>query len=149
MKNQSICLNALITQSKLPIMIQTQIRATNMRWGGMTLKSLQPCLVLMPNTTIYNNDSHTEIAKQKCDDQIWMTEREILQEITNKQSTWTWCKSINLLQCFNNSIQISNNDANTNQSNQYEMRRDDLKKFATLFRVNADYNYSWQLTLTL
>ncbi len=29
-------------------------------------------------------DSHTIIAKQKCDDQIWMTGREILQEITNK-----------------------------------------------------------------
>ncbi len=25
------------------------------------------------------------IAKQKCDDQIWMTGREILQEITDKQ----------------------------------------------------------------
>ncbi len=32
-------------------------------------------------------DSHTKIAKHKCDDQIWMTGREILQEITNKQLT--------------------------------------------------------------
>ncbi len=31
--------------------------------------------------------THTKIAKQKCDDQIWMTEREILQEISNKQFT--------------------------------------------------------------
>ncbi len=29
-------------------------------------------------------DSHTIIAKQKCNDQIWMTGREILQEITDK-----------------------------------------------------------------
>jgi hypothetical protein len=37
-------------------------------------------------------------------------------------------KSINLPQCINNSsIQTSNNDANTNPSNQYEMRREDLK----------------------
>ncbi len=35
-------------------------------------------------------NSHTIIAEQKCDDQIWMTGREILQEITDKQSTWTW-----------------------------------------------------------
>jgi hypothetical protein len=35
-------------------------------------------------------DSHTVIAKQKREDQIWMTGREILQEISNKQSTWTW-----------------------------------------------------------
>ncbi len=34
--------------------------------------------------------SHTIIAKQKCDDQIWMNGREILQEITNNQSTPTW-----------------------------------------------------------
>jgi hypothetical protein len=39
-------------------------------------------------------------------------------------------------------IQTSNNDTNTNPSNQYEMRRDDLKKFATLSRANAKYNYS-------
>jgi hypothetical protein len=44
-------------------------------------------------------------------------------------------------QCFNNSIQTSNNDKNTNPSNQYEMRRDDLEKFATLSHVNAKYNY--------
>ncbi len=29
------------------------------------------------------------------------------------------------------------------------MRRDVLKKFATLSRANAEYNYSPQLTLTL
>jgi hypothetical protein len=31
MSNQSTCLNASITLSRLPIMMQTQIRATNMR----------------------------------------------------------------------------------------------------------------------
>ncbi len=31
-------------------------------------------------------------AKQKCDDQIWTTEREILQRITIQQLTWTWCE---------------------------------------------------------
>ncbi len=149
MKNQLICLNASITQSKLPIMIQTKIRATNMRWGGTTLKSLQPCLCQCWIQLFATIDSHTIIAKQKCDDQIWMTEREILQEITNKQATWTWCKinqSASMLQWLN---PTSNNDANPNPSNQYEMRRDDLKKFATLSRVNAKYNYLRQLTLTL
>jgi hypothetical protein len=55
MNNQLTCLNASITLSKLPIMMQTQIQATNMRWGGTTLKSLQACLVPMPNTTICHN----------------------------------------------------------------------------------------------
>ncbi len=58
-------------------------------------------------------------------------------------------KPDDLPQCFNNSIQTSNNDTNTNPSNQYEMRRDDLKKFATLSHANAEYTYSRQLTLTL
>ncbi len=83
-----ICLNASITQSKLPIMMQTHLQATNMRWGGTTLKSLQPCLVSMPNTTIRDN----WLSHYNCQTEmwIWMTGREILQEITNKQSTWTW-----------------------------------------------------------
>ncbi len=89
--------------------------------------------------------------------------------INAKQFVWihsTWChfndfplngesstidfndKPDDLLQCFNNSIQTSNNDTNTNPSNQYEMRRDNLKKFATLSRANAEYNYLRQLTLT-
>ena len=41
----------------------------------------------MPNTTIATIDSHTIIAKQKSNDQIWMTGSEILKEMTNKQST--------------------------------------------------------------
>jgi hypothetical protein len=79
-----------------------------------------------------------------------MTEREILskREPTNSRLELDE-KSINLPQCFNNLIQTSNNDADTNPSNQYEMRRDNLKKFATLSHVNAKYNYSQQLTLTL
>ncbi len=58
-------------------------------------------------------------------------------------------KPDDLPQCFNNSIQTSNNDTNTNPSNQYEMRRGDLKKFATLSCAHAEYNYVRQLTLTL
>ncbi len=87
---QLTCLNASITLSKFPTMMQTQIQATNMRWGGTTFKSSQPCLMPMPNTVI----SHSwpdYVAKQKCDDQIW-TGRKILQEITLQQSAWTWCK---------------------------------------------------------
>ncbi len=34
-------------------------------------------------------DFHTKITKQKCDDQIWMTGREILKEITDNKSTGT------------------------------------------------------------
>ncbi len=81
MWNHSTCLNASITQSKFPIIMQTQIRATNMRWGGMTLKSLQPCLVPMSNIAIGHSWLSHFVAKQKCDNQIW-TGREILQEIT-------------------------------------------------------------------
>ncbi len=67
MWNQSTCLNAWITLSKLPIMKQTQIWATNMRWGGMTLKSLQPSLVPMPNTTIY----HSWLSHYNCQTEMW------------------------------------------------------------------------------
>ncbi len=52
MWNQSTCLDASITLTKLPIMMQTQIQAHNMRWGERTFKSLQPCLLPMSNTTI-------------------------------------------------------------------------------------------------
>jgi hypothetical protein len=54
-----------------------------------------------------------------------------------------------LPQCFDNSIQTSNNDTNTNPSNQYKVRRDDIKKNVTLSCANAKYNYLQQLTLTL
>ncbi len=69
-------------------MMQTQIQATNMRWGEMTLKSSQPCLVSMPNTTICNN----WLSHYNCQTEMWcqIWRREILQEISNKQSTWTW-----------------------------------------------------------
>ncbi len=67
MWNQSICLNASITLSKLPIMMQTQIRATNMRWGGTTLKTLQPCLVPMSNTTI----GHSWLSHYNCQTETW------------------------------------------------------------------------------
>ncbi len=85
--NQLICLNASITLCKLPKMIQTQIRATNMRWGGTNLKNLLSCLVPMSNTAIGHSWLSHFVAKQKCDDQIW-TGREILQEITVQQLTW-------------------------------------------------------------
>ena len=58
-------------------------------------------------------------------------------------------QTINQIQFFKNPIQTSINDASTNPSNQREMRRDNLKKFATLSCVNAEYNYLRQLTLTL
>ncbi len=91
MWNQSTCHNASITLSKFPIMMQTQIWATNMRGGGMGLKSLQPCLLPMSNTTIGHSWLSHFVAKHKCEDQIW-TGREILQEITVQQLTWTWCE---------------------------------------------------------
>jgi hypothetical protein len=46
----------------------------------------------MPIQLFATIDIQTKIAKQKYDDQIWTTGREILQEITNKQSAWTWWK---------------------------------------------------------
>jgi hypothetical protein len=138
MWNQLTCLNASITLSKLPIMMQTQIQATNMRWGGRTLKSLQPWMGQCQIQLFATVDSHTIIAKQKYDDQIPI----------NKQLELD-VKSTDLPQCINNFFQTSNYDANTNPSNQYEMRRDNLKKFATMSRANAEYNYLPQLTLTL
>ncbi len=50
-------------------------------------------------------------------------------------------------QFFKNPFQTSINDASTNLSNQCEMRREELKKFATLSRVNAEYNNLQQSTL--
>ncbi len=117
-------LNASINLSKFPIMMQTQIQATNMRWVGRTFKSLQPYLVPMPNTFIGNNWLSHNIAKQKYDDQLW-TGREILQEITVQQLTWNRCE-ISQPASVNNSIQISNYNANTDPSNQYETRRDNF-----------------------
>ncbi len=67
MWNQSICLNASITLSQLPIMIQTQIQATNMRWGVMILKSLQPCCVPMSNTAI----GHNWLSHHNCQTEMW------------------------------------------------------------------------------
>jgi hypothetical protein len=58
-------------------------------------------------------------------------------------------KPDDLPQCFNNSIQTSYNNTNTNPSNQHKIRRDDIKEFATLSCANAKYNYLRQLTLTL
>ncbi len=65
--NQSTCLNASITLSGFPSLMQTQIRATNMRWGGMTLISLQPCLVPMLNTTIH----HNQLSHYNCLTEMW------------------------------------------------------------------------------
>ncbi len=67
MWNQLTCLNASITLSKLPIMMQMQIWATNMRWGGKNLKSLQLCLVPMPNTTI----RHSWLSHYNCQTEMW------------------------------------------------------------------------------
>ncbi len=67
MWNQPTCLNASITLSKLPIMMQTQIQAPNMRWGGTTLKSSQPCLVPMPNTAI----CHNWLSHYNCQTEMW------------------------------------------------------------------------------
>ncbi len=67
MTSQIIYLNASITLSKLPTIMQTQIRAANMRWGGTTLKSLQPCLMPMPNTTI----CHSWLSHYNCQTEMW------------------------------------------------------------------------------
>ncbi len=67
MWNQSTCLNASTTLTKLPIMMLIQFRATNMRWGGRTLKSLQPCLMPMPNTTIGNS----WLSHYNCQTEMW------------------------------------------------------------------------------
>ncbi len=67
MWNQSTSLNASITLTKFPIMMQTQIQATNMRWVGTTIKSLQPCLVPMSNTSI----GHSWLSHYNCQTEMW------------------------------------------------------------------------------
>ncbi len=67
MWSQLTCLNASITVSKLPIMMQTQSRAIKMRWGGTTLKSLQPFLVPMPNTTT----CRSWLSHYNCQTEMW------------------------------------------------------------------------------
>ncbi len=102
MKNQSFCLNASITQSKLPIIIQTQIQATNMRWGGTTLKSLQPCLVPMPNTIIRNN----WLSHYNCQTEMWWPNLDDWKRNFARDNQQT--VDLNLMQnqsiCFNASI---------------------------------------------
>ncbi len=61
--------------------MQTQIQATNMRWGGTTLKSLQPCLLSLPNTTICHNcfsyyNCLTEMQWPNSDNWKWNLARE-------------------------------------------------------------------------
>jgi hypothetical protein len=60
MTSQMIYLNASITQSKLPIMIQTQIQAINinMRWGGINLTWRNHRL---PSPTRINSSLHNSI----------------------------------------------------------------------------------------
>ncbi len=132
------------------IMMQTQIRATNMRWGGTTLKSLQPCLVSMPNTT----NCHNWLSRYNCQTEMWWPNlNDWKRNLCKRWPSNNWLEldeySIALPQCINNSIRTSNYVANTNPSSQYKMRRDNLKKFTTLSCLNAKYNYLLQLTLTL
>ncbi len=77
MWNQSNCLIASIALSGLPFLIQTQIWATNTRWGGTTLKGLQPCLMSMSNTTICRNWLSHYNWQTKMWWPIWMTGRKI------------------------------------------------------------------------
>jgi hypothetical protein len=65
--NQTQCFK---TQSKLPSMMQAQIWATNVRWGGRTLSRVNAEYNYSGQLTL-----NTIIAKQKCDDQIWMNWR--------------------------------------------------------------------------
>ncbi len=141
------CINNSI---QTPIMMQTQIRATNMRWGGMTLKSLQPCLVSMPNTTI----CHNQLSYYNCQTEMWWSNlNDWKRNLCKRWPSNNWLEldeySIDLPQCINNCIQTSNYDANTNLSNQYEMRRDELKQFTNLSHTNSKYNSMPQLTRAL
>ncbi len=71
MTSQMKCLNASITQSKLPIMIQITSDQYEMR--RVDLKNFA---TLSRANAEYNYTpqlTNTIIAKQKCDDQIWMT----------------------------------------------------------------------------
>ncbi len=86
-QNQSTCLNASITPSKLPIMMQTQIRATSMRWGGTTLKTLQPCLVPISNTTI----GHSWLSYYNCQTEMWWPNLDWTRNLA-----WDNCPTIDL-----------------------------------------------------
>jgi hypothetical protein len=85
-------LNASITLSKFPIMMQTQIRATNMRWVGTTFKSLQPTLSRTNAQYSYWPQLTLTLC---CQAEMWWplwTGRGIFQEITVQQLTWNWCE---------------------------------------------------------
>ncbi len=106
MWNQSTCIDAWITQSKLPIMMQTQIGATNMKLGGMTLKSLQPCLVPMLDTTI----RHSWLSHYNCQTKIWRTNLDECKRNLAKGTQST--NDLNLMwnqpTCLSASITLSN-----------------------------------------
>jgi hypothetical protein len=146
--NQSICLNASITLSKLPIMMQAQIWATNMRWRGTTLKSLQPCLVPMSNTTI----GHSWLSHYNCQTEMWWPILDWKRNLTRNihptiDLNLMWNKSI----CFNASITQSKLPIMMKHKSEQPIwdAEDDLKKFANLSCANVQYNYWPQLTLTL
>ncbi len=68
------------------------IQAINIWWGGTTLKNCNPVLCQCQIQLFATIDSQTIIAKQKCNDQIWMTGEKSLQQKTVQQLTWTWCE---------------------------------------------------------
>ncbi len=84
----SIKLNASKLNLKLPSMMQTQIWATNVRWGGRTLSHVNSeynySQQLALNTIIANKSVMTKFG--------WMEEDFVMQEITNNKSilqkTW-------------------------------------------------------------
>ncbi len=106
MNNKSTCLNASITLSGLPIRMQTQIGATNMRWGGMTLKSLQPYLVPMPNTAI----CHNWLSHYNCLTEMWWPNL----DDWKRNLGWGTCPTIHLILIRNQHTCIKKDEPKNN-----------------------------------
>ncbi len=113
MNNQLTCLNASITLSRLPIMMQTQLQATNIRWGEMTVKSLQPCLVPMPNTFI----CHNWLSHYNCLTEMWWPNLDDWKRNIAREA----CPTIDLILIRNQSTCIEKgNPKNNNRIRQHE-----------------------------
>ncbi len=149
MWNQLTCLNASITLSKIPIMMQTLFCATNMRWGGMTLKSLQTCLMPMSNSTI----GHSWLSHYDCQTDIWWPNLDWKRNLARDDCPTNDLNLMwNQLTCLNASITLSEDPIMM----QIQIRATNmrwgvttLKSLQPCLMPMTKYNYWPQLTLTL
>ncbi len=109
-------------------------------------------------------DLHSSWVKESFNDKVLSQARKPHLTKCNNSSLWATLLGIKLTMRSRNKWILPNSytsmqwelypnsqkmTPSTNASNKYEMRRDDLNKLAVLSRVNVQYSYRPQMTLTL